>query len=598
MAEKRVQRRLAAILAADVVGYSRLIRTDEEGTLAALKSLLEDIVDPKIAENHGRIVKLMGDGVLAEFPSVVDAVRTAAEVQRAVAERNADRSEEQPIVFRIGINLGDVVIDGDDIQGDGVNLASRLEGLAEPGGMCISAAVYDQVRDRIELSFEDLGEQEVKNIDRPIRVWRWAKDASVSAERPATADQSLPLPDKPSIAVLAFDNLSGDAEQEYFADGIAEDLITALSRIRWLFVAARNSTFTYKRKAIDVKQVGREMGVRYVVEGSVRKAGNRVRISAQLVDATTGSHIWARRYDRNLDDILAIQDELTEAIAGEIEPELAQVERERAHRKPPENLDAWDLYQRGLWHMWQFTADENAKALQLFQRATDVDDRFAPAFAALAYSYFSNVVFAYRNTVADDLASAQQAALTAVAIDDRDAMAHCTLGRVHTALGDLASAIAELEKAVDLNPSFALARYGLAVALMFSGEAGAGKAQFDDAARLSPHDPYLWLFENGAAMALIVMGRFFEAEVYALRATRHPTAGFWPYAALAGALAEQGKLEEAYSALSKLLEMKPEFGPAFFERLWPNTDRAFFKVYFAALRKAGLEMPDEPTVMD
>ncbi|MHC4611210.1 MAG: adenylate/guanylate cyclase domain-containing protein, partial [Planctomycetota bacterium] len=385
---KNVQRRLAAILAADVVGYSRLIRADEEGTLAALKILHKDLIDPKIAEHHGRVVKLMGDGMLAEFGSVVDAVRAAAEVQHAIAERNANLPEEQRMVFRVGINLGDVVIDGDDIHGDGINVAARLEGLAAPGGICISAAVYDQVRDRLELAFEDLGEQEVKNIDRPVRVWRWTTDASVTTGGLATADKQLSLPDKPSIAVLSFVNMSGDPEQEFFSDGMAEEIITALSRYRWFFVIARNSSFTYKGRAVDVTQVGQELGVRYVLEGSVRKAGNRVRVTAQLIDATTGNHIWAERYDRELDDIFALQDEITETIVAAVEPELGVVERERARRKRPENLGAWGSYQRGLWHLLgDPTRDALAEARRLFQHACELDPEFAAAYADLAWTH-------------------------------------------------------------------------------------------------------------------------------------------------------------------------------------------------------------------
>jgi len=347
-----MDRRLAAIFAADVVGYSRLIRADEEGTIAALKSLRADLIDPRIAQYNGRIVKLMGDGILVEFASVVDAVRAAAETQQAVARRNAELPEEKRIEFRIGINAGDVVIDGDDIHGDGVNVAARLEGLADAGGFCISESVHDQVRDRLDLPFEDMGEQTVKNIDRPIRVWRWLEAARPGST--VTGSKPLPLPDKPSIAVLPFTNLSGDPEQEYVADGITEDLITALSKIRWFFVIARNSTFTYKGHAIEVRQVSRELGVRYVLEGSIRKSSDRVRISAQLIDATTGRHVWAEHYDREIEDIFELQDEMTQTIVAAVEPELGAFERERALRKPPQSLDAWETYQRGLWHMWSF----------------------------------------------------------------------------------------------------------------------------------------------------------------------------------------------------------------------------------------------------
>jgi adenylate cyclase len=355
-----MERRLAAILVADVVGYSRLVRADEEGTIEALKVIRSDLIDPKIAEHNGRIVKLMGDGMLAEFPSVVDAVRAAAEIQQAAAERNANRPADKRIEFRVGVNLGDVVIDGDDIHGDGVNVAARLEALAEPGGLCISSAVYEQVRDRIGLPFQDMGEQEFKNIDRPVRVWRLA----VTSEQPPSKDtveaEPLPLPDKPSIAVLPFENMSHDPDQGFFADGIAEDIITELSKFRSLFVIARNSSFSFRGQAIDVKELSEKLGVRYIVEGSVRRAGNRVRITAQLIDAVADAHLWAERYDRDLNDIFAVQDEVTLAIVTAIEPTLGSAERERAHRKPTESLGAWESYQRGLWHAYRRTRPPQA----------------------------------------------------------------------------------------------------------------------------------------------------------------------------------------------------------------------------------------------
>jgi adenylate cyclase len=324
----RVERRLAAILAADVAGYSRLMGEDEEGTLAQLRAYRRELIDPRVAEHHGRIVKTTGDGLLIEFPSVVEAVSCAITVQRTIAERNARMPVEQKIVFRMGVNLGDIIVEDGDIHGDGVNIAARLEGIAEPGGICISEDAFRQVRGKIEAEFTDLGDQNLKNIARPVRVYRIGQRAA-EAHAP-----SLPLPDKPSIAVLPFQNISGDPEQEYFADGMVEEIITAISRVRWFFVIARNSTFTYKGRAVDVKQVGRELGVRYVLEGSVRKAGNRVRITAQLIEAATSNHIWAERYDRELADIFAVQDEITERIVAAIEPELYAAENFRSQRKP------------------------------------------------------------------------------------------------------------------------------------------------------------------------------------------------------------------------------------------------------------------------
>ncbi len=340
-------RRLAAILAADVAGYSRLMGADEEGTLERLKALRRELLDPKIAEHHGRIVKTTGDGLLVEFASVVDAVRCAVAVQQAMPERNTDVAADSRIELRIGINLGDVIVEGDDLYGDGVNIAARIEALADAGGVFVSNTVHDQVRDRLPFVFEDLGEQQVKNIARPVRVYR-VRDVGAGQGPSAPAAPALPLPDKPSIAVLPFANMSGDPEQEYFVDGMVEEIITALSRIRWLFVIARNSTFTYKGRAVDVKQVGRELGVRYVLEGSVRKAGNQVRITAQLIDALTGTHLWADRFDGSLEDVFELQDRVAVSVAGVIEPALQAAEMRRSAARPTTDLTAYDLYLRAV----------------------------------------------------------------------------------------------------------------------------------------------------------------------------------------------------------------------------------------------------------
>src|SRR5215471_1829889 len=348
MAEERVERRLTAILAADVVGYSRLMEADEEGTLAALKTLRREVVDPKIQEHRGRIVNTTGDGLLSEFASVVDAVRCAVEVQREMAARNTGVQAERRIDFRIGINLGDIMIDENDIFGDGVNVAARLEALAEPGGICVSRVVRDQVRDKLAIPFEDMGEQQVKNIARPVRAYRAL--LAERADRPSILSEAppRPLPDRPSIAVLPFHNVSGDPEQEYFVDGITEDIITALSKWRWFLVIARNSTFAYKGKSADIKEVARDLGVRYVLEGSMRRAGQRVRISSQLIDIATGTHLWAERYDRDLTDIFAVQDDISSRVVAAIEPALSRAESQRVIAKRPEHMGAWDYCQRGL----------------------------------------------------------------------------------------------------------------------------------------------------------------------------------------------------------------------------------------------------------
>jgi len=469
MAEERVQRRLAAILAADVVGYSRLVRADEEATLAALKGIRKDIIDPKIANHHGRIVKLMGDGMLAEFGSAVDAVRNAVEVQRAVAEHQSDLPDDRRIQFRVGINLGDVVIDGDDIQGDGVNVAARLEALADPGGVCISGAVHEQVRDRIDVPFEDLGEQEVKNIDRPVRVWRWTSDTSATSSGPAATDKLLRLPDKPSIAVLPFEDLSADKDQEYFADGIAEDIITALSRNRGVFVIARNSSFTYKGAAVDVKRVGQELGVRYVLEGSVRKAGSRVRITAQLIDAATGNHVWAERYDRELEDIFAVQDEITQNIVATIGPELASAEMQRARRKDPSSLDAWDCTIRAMWHFARATHGDMEEARRFALRAIEMDPGTAPAFGILAFTHLRGVVNGWSKTPSQSIQEAYEAARKAVALDGRDANAHWALGTANLFRRRFEDAFSSYETAIDLDPNNAAAHGGLGSALAYAG---------------------------------------------------------------------------------------------------------------------------------
>jgi adenylate cyclase len=423
MGDERVERRLAAILAADVVGYSRLVGADEEGTLATLKGLRKSLIAPRIAEHRGRIVKTTGDGALVEFASAVDAVRCALEIQHAMAERNVDVREDRRIEFRIGINIGDVIIDEGDIYGDGVNIAAQVETLASPGAICLSDSAYQQIKGKVALGVSDMGEQQLKNIAQPIRVYSVRLDNVTT--RPALA-----LPDKPSVAVLAFENMSGDVEQEYFADGIAEDIITALSKSRWLFVIARNSSFTYKGRAVDIKQIGRELGVRYVLEGSVRKSGNRVRITAQLIEAATGAHLWAERYDRDLANIFAVQDEITGSVAAAIEPTMAQAEQQRASRKLPESLDAWEAYHRGLWHLLKHEPCENGQARLFLQRAIDLDRGFAPGYYGLAMTHIWDAAAYATRPLGDSLSAARPLAQQAVSLDDADSMAYFVMGNL------------------------------------------------------------------------------------------------------------------------------------------------------------------------
>jgi TolB-like protein/class 3 adenylate cyclase len=377
------QRRLAAIVSADVAGYSRLMGQDESGTLTALKTLRQEVVDPPIARHGGRIVKTTGDGLLLEFPSVVNAVRCSVEVQTAMADRTAGDGDDRRITFRVGINLGDIIVDGDDIFGDGVNVAARLQEIAPPGGICISSRVYEDVRDRLDIVFDDGGTQALKNIARPVQVWRWQPGTAVSP-RSTTAPTALPLPDKPSIAVLPFENMSGDPEQAYFVDGLAEDIITGLSRFKSLFVIARYSTFAYKGKSPDIRQVGRELGVRYVLEGSVRKAGNRIRITGQLIDAANATHLWANRFDGVLEDVFELQDRVTANVVGIIAPRVVQAETERARIKPAGNLEAYDLVLRAVALMRTLRRPEVEQALGLLRQAVQIDPSYARGMANLS----------------------------------------------------------------------------------------------------------------------------------------------------------------------------------------------------------------------
>jgi TolB-like protein len=595
MPQERVHRRLAAILAADVVGYARLVRADEAGTLARLKALRAELVDPVFAKHEGRIVKLMGDGILAEFASVVDAVAAAMEIQHAMAARNLDDPEEDRIAFRVGVNLGDVVIDGDDIQGDGVNVAARLEGLAEPGGICVSGNVYEEVRDRIDAAFADLGEREVKNIDRPVRVWRWSAAPTASTTESPNDTDTLALPEKPSIAVLPFDNMSGDPEQEYFADGITEDLITALSKIRWFFVIARNSTFRYKGQAVDVPELGRELGVRYVLEGSVRKGGNRVRITVQLIDAASGRHVWAERYDRELDDVFALQDEMTETIVRAIEPELGSVERERAMRKSPGNLDAWEMLQRGLWHHYRFTKEDNAQAQVCFRRAIEADPNFAQSLAALAHARYWDALFAFVGDTEAALAEGLEYARKAVLLDDREPFAHFALGRVQSLRGELDAAISALRQAIERNPNFAHAYYGLGLTLVFDGRPSEAVEQIDTAIRLNPRDPSIWTFMAGRSMALLLLRRLEEAVDGGRQSARMAAAGFWAHAVVASALGHLGEERDAAAALADAYRSNPNFSEDFIRSVFRFRVPEDLDFYLDGLRKAGLPRDGGPS---
>jgi adenylate cyclase len=548
-------RRLTAILAADVVGYSRLMGADEEGTHERLKAHLAQLVDPKIAEHRGRIVKNTGDGLLAEFASVVDAVRCAVEVQRVMIDSEPEVPEELRIRFRIGVNLGDVIVEEHDIFGDGVNVAARLEGLAEPGGICISRVVRDQVRDKLDFAFEDLGEQSVKNIARPVRVYR-VRDRAAPIALPVAPAAPLQLPDKPSIAVLPFTNMSSDPEQEFFSDGIAEDIITALSRYPSLFVIARNSCFTYKGRAVDVKQIGRELGVRYLLEGGVRKSGNRIRVTAQLVEAETGKHVWAERFDRDLDDIFVLQDEITEAVTIAMAPAIADAEQHRALRKPG-SLDAWAAYQRGLWHASKYTVNDIALAQSFFQQAIDCDPSFSGGYGGLAIAQIQAADFHTLGVPLETLSSAERLARQAVAIDGADAEARSRLGWVLCRRGDYEGARAETERALSMSPNLALAYAVLGQTLVFSGRPEEGVEALRTSIRLDPRAPELRFRLNQFALGLYFSGKYEAAVEAAKRAIRSypdfPNAYRW----LAAALGQMGRTAEAKEALEQAIAIAP-----------------------------------------
>jgi len=550
-----VTRRLAAILAADVAGYSRLIGADESGTLERLRVLRRELLDPKIAEHRGRLVKTTGDGFLVEFGSVVDGLRCAAEVQREMAGRDAEMPPERRIEYRIGINVGDIVVEDGDIFGDGVNVAARIEGLAEPGGIFVSARVQEDAAGKLNLAFADIGEQQLKNIARPVRVYRVCDPDSAKA--PSTpAPPVLPLPDKPSIAVLPFVNISGDPEQEYFADGMVEEIITTLSRIRWLFVIARNSTFTYKGRAVDVKQVSRELGVRYVLEGSVRKGGNRVRITAQLIDATTGAHLWADRFDGSLEDVFELQDKVAISVAGVIEPTLRQAEIERARRKRPDSLDAYDLYLRALPDAVAAMPEDADKALALLDKAIELEPNFAAAHALIAWCHEQRYL---RGGMQEETRlAAVRHARRAIATGGDDAVALATAGFVIAVCGrDYETALTAFDRSFALSSSSALALGLSSIVRAWKGDDAIAVEQANRALRLSPFDPLIFLPYVGLAYAHFAAGRFEETVAAASLATQANPRFIVPIILHAAALGSLDRSEDAKTVVQRLLELQP-----------------------------------------
>ena len=583
MANERVERRLMAILAADVAGYSRLVGADEEGTLAQWNAHRRELIDPKITEHYGRIVRVTGDGLLVEFASVIAAVRCAVEVQCAMDTRNADVPQEKRIEFRMGINVGDIIIDGRDMWGDGVNVAARLEALAEPGGICVSGRVQEDVHGRLDIAFLDAGEQQLKNIARPVRVYR------VRLHDTAKAVPALPLPTKPSIAVLPFNNMSGDPEQEYFADGMVEEIITALSRMRWLFVIARNSSFTYKGRAVDVKQVGRELGVRYVLEGGVRKAANRVRITAQLIDASTGAHLWADRFEGTLEDIFDLQDRVTASVVGAIAPKLEQVEIERVRHKPTESLDAYDYYLRGLATSHPRTRELNDEALRLFYKAIELDPEFSSAYGMAAWCYARRKGSRWMVDRVKETAETARLARRVVELGKEDAVALSTGGfALAYVVGDLDDGAAVLDQALVLNPNLAVAWTFSGWVRIFLGEHEMALEHFARSMRLSPLDPLMYVAQNGIALAHFCTGRYDEASSWAEKALLESPNYYPALRVFAASNALAGRLEDAQKAMARLREMDPTVRVSDLRDLILRRRPEDVTRYAEGLRKAGL----------
>jgi len=576
-----MERRLAAILAADVVGYSRLMEADEQATLAALVTCRKSI-DAQIAGHFGRIFGSAGDSVIAEFASPVEAARCAVAIQQDLANGDGGLPEGQRMQFRIGVNLGDVASDGGNLLGNGVNIAARLEEIAEPGGICLSGTVQDHLAGVLDLVLEDGGEQKLKNISRPVRVWRWAPGP---ADAPVAEEGSF----KPCIAVLPFDNMSGDPEQAYFSDGLTEDIITALAKHRWLDVVARNTTFAYKGQSPDIRKLAAELGADYVVEGSVRRAGQRIRVTAQLIDTATGSHIWAERYDRDLEDIFEVQDEITGAIVGQVEPEIGTAIRQKVQRAPRRNLRAWDCYHLGIANFYKFTSEGNLEAQRLLQQSRELDPDFAEAHAWWAYAIILGMV--YWDTEPDPALMDQALAATqaALALDNQNAILYMLTGRVQLARCEYRSALAECETAVRLNPTLAPAYCGLGDSLAYEGRYDEAIAQFEKAVAMSPNHPQLWAFLSYGALTLLFNHDFERALDWAERAGDIPNCQYWATAHAAVALAYLDRPDEARRMVEKLLAEQPAFSRAFAKKkLFYLKRQEQLKLYLDGLDKSGV----------
>jgi adenylate cyclase len=573
---------LAAILASDVAGYTRLTGDDEEGTVARLRAIRHELIDPIIDAHHGRVVKRTGDGALVEFASVVDALRTAMEVQRGMTPRNAVLPPEKRIEFRIGIHVGDVMVEDDDLLGDAVNIAARLEGIADPGGISLSEDAWRQVKDKVAVRFIDRGEQTLKNVKRPVRAF------SVAPAPEAVAQSALMVPEKPSIAVLPFENMSRDPEQDYFADGIVEEFITGLSRLRWLYVAARTSSFQFRGQALDVRDIASRLGVRYILEGSVRKSGDRIRITGQLIDATSGAHLWADRYDGQLNDIFDLQDKITASVVGAIEPSVLSAEIERAAHKRPESLDAYDYYLRALPHLYASTRESMAEGVRLLEIALSLDAAFAPACALAAWLRSQRVISSWTDSPQEETKRAIQ--LARKALDNRkdDAAILSMSGWVLASMaGDVETGAAVLERAVQLSPNSAQVLFQAGYVSTLAGEQQKALDRTLTALRLSPSDPMADRFLTGAGIASLLLGDFAAAVGYCEEARRRHE---WPptFRILAAAHAQLGHSEKAAEALARYVELHPNATISHLRHRLPYRNAEQAGRLWEGLRKAGL----------
>ncbi|MEX2201466.1 MAG: adenylate/guanylate cyclase domain-containing protein [Dongiaceae bacterium] len=579
-----MERRLAAILVADVVGYSGMMERDEAGTFERLRAHRRELAEPVVASHRGRIFKLTGDGYLVEFGSVVDAVECAAAIQTGMAQRNRDIPDGKRIDLRIGVHVGDVIVEGEDCHGDAVNVAARLQEAAEAGGICVSRTVVDQVRQKVALVFESRGEERLKNIAEPISIYRIRVDGIQPEQRPILA-----LPDRPSIAVLSFQNMSGDPEQEYFADGTAEEIITALSHLRWLFVIARNSSFTYKGRAVDVKQIGRELGVRYVLEGSVRKAGNKVRVTGQLIDAATGAHLWADRFDGALEDVFDLQDRVTASVVNAIAPKMEQAELERSKHKPTESLDAYDYYLRGIAVAHRWTREANAEALAHFCHAVELDPNFAAAWGLAARCYSQRKACGWSTDGAREATEAERAARRAAELGQDDAMALCTAGMAMSyVVCNPAHGRVLIDRALQLNPNLAWAWLFSGWTSIWLGDPETGIEHVARAMRLSPHDPQMVAMQGATAYAHFFAGRNAEASKWAEMSIQSNPNLALPFGVLVAARTLMGQPLQAAQALARLRSLEPELRLSNLGVWMPLQRLEHLDLFVDAIRKAGL----------